>query len=238
LSLASLLKREKKKRKEKMRSRTSIKSRERMIRAFLCHSFSAFRPLSVRSAFVFSFLISFSQRTVIEKARILLITANLSKRLWPKTLTTTCFLSNRFFIKTLDDKTLYETWHDEKLDLSNLRMYDCKAYVMNYHVKKKNKMIKRAWIDTLINYEIKNQWRIYDEKSVFIWRDVIFNEVKMTYKNFVEKSKLLLDSLYLRYKNNDSFRSVKNDDDNNDQLVRIDQSVKKRKNSDSKNSNH
>jgi hypothetical protein len=31
-------------------------------------------------------------RTVIEKARILLIAANLSKRLWPKTLSTTCYL--------------------------------------------------------------------------------------------------------------------------------------------------
>jgi hypothetical protein len=44
-------------------------------------------------------------------------------------------------------------------------------------------MTKQAWIDTLINYEIKNQWSIYDEKSVFIRRDVIFNEAKMTYKN-------------------------------------------------------
>jgi hypothetical protein len=53
----------------------------------------------------------------------------------------------------------------------------------------------------------------------------------MTYKNSVEKSELLLDSLYLKYENDDSFQSIKDDDD--------DQSVKVRnENSDSENSNH
>jgi hypothetical protein len=159
-------------------------------------------------------------RTMIEKARILLIAANLLKRLWPKTLTTVCYLSNRSLIKTLNEKTSYEAWYDEKLDLSNLRVYDCKTYVIDYHAKKKDKMIKRTWINTLVNYEVKNQWRIYDDKFVFIQRDVIFNKAKMTYKNPVEKSELLLNSFYLRYENDDSFQSVRDDDD--DQSVRID----------------
>jgi hypothetical protein len=33
----------------------------------------------------------------------------------------------------------------------------------------------------------------------------MFNEAKMTYKNSVEKSELLLDSLYLDYEDDDSF---------------------------------
>jgi hypothetical protein len=152
-------------------------------------------------------------RTIIEKARILLIAANLPKRLWSETLSTTCYLSNRFLTKALDEKTSYEAWYDEKSDLSNLRVYDCKAYVIDYHAKEKDKMTKRAWIDTLVDYEIKNQWRIYDEKSVFIRRDVIFNEAKMTYKSSVEKSELLLDSFYLRYEDDDSFRSVRDEED-------------------------
>ncbi len=178
-------------------------------------------------------------RTVIEKARILLIVANLSKRLWSKALITVCYLSNRFLIKTLDGKTSYEAWYDEKPDLSNLQVYDCKTYVMNYHAKKKNKMIPKTWIDTLVDYQIKNQWRIYDGKSVFIRRNVMFNEVKMTYKSSVEKSELLLDSLYLGYEDDDSFQSVRNDDED-DQSVRDDdddQSVRVRdENSDSENS--
>jgi hypothetical protein len=65
----------------------------------------------------------------------------------------------------------------------------------------------------------------------------MFNEVKMTYKNSVEKSELLLDSLYLRYEEDDSFQSVR-DDDEDDQSVKIDQSVTKRENSNSENSDH
>jgi hypothetical protein len=47
----------------------------------------------------------------------------------------------------------------------------------------------------------------------------------MTYKSFVEKSEFLLDSFYLEYENDDSFRSVK---DENDQSVKTDQSVRVR----------
>jgi FtsZ-interacting cell division protein ZipA len=59
----------------------------------------------------------------------------------------------------------------------------------------------------------------------------MFNEAKMTYKNPVEKSKLLLDSPYLRYEDDDPFQSVRDDDD--DQSVRV-----RDENSDSENSNH
>jgi hypothetical protein len=76
---------------------------------------------------------------------------------------------------------------------------------------------------------MKNQ-SLFNETS-------FFNEAKMTYKSFVEKSKLLLDSLHLRYGNDDSFRLVK--DDEVDQSVKINHAVRMRDgNSDSENSNH
>jgi hypothetical protein len=65
----------------------------------------------------------------------------------------------------------------------------------------------------------------------------MFNEAKMTYKNSVEKSELLLDSFYLDYENDDSFQSVR-DDDEDDQSVRVNQSVEERENSDSENFDH
>jgi hypothetical protein len=74
--------------------------------------------------------------TVIEKSRTLLIAANLLKRLWSKALFIAFYLSNKFFIKTLDENISYEAWHDEKSDLSNLRIYNCKAYVIIMQKKK------------------------------------------------------------------------------------------------------
>jgi hypothetical protein len=59
----------------------------------------------------------------------------------------------------------------------------------------------------------------------------------MTYKSPVEKSELLLDSLYLEYENDDSFRSVRDEDD---QSVRKNHSLQdensESENSDSENS--
>jgi hypothetical protein len=47
----------------------------------------------------------------------------------------------------------------------------------------------------------------------------------MTYKSCIEKLEFLLNSFYLDYEDDDSFRSVKNDDEN-DQSIRMNQSVK------------
>jgi hypothetical protein len=80
-------------------------------------------------------------RTVIKKARILLIAANLSKRLWPETLSTTCYLSNRSLIKTLDEKILYETWYDENLIF---RICECTT-------------AKRTW--SIIMQKKKTRWQ-------------------------------------------------------------------------------
>lgn len=43
-------------------------------------------------------------------------------------------------------------------------------------------MAPRSWAGTLVGYEAKNQWRIYDGKTVQVRRDVIFNESSLTYK--------------------------------------------------------
>ncbi len=76
----------------------------------------------------------------------------------------------------------YEAWYEEKSDLSNLRMYDCDVYVIDYQTKFNDKMISRSWVKTLIDYENKNQWRIYNEIRVMIRRNVVFNEVKLIFK--------------------------------------------------------
>jgi hypothetical protein len=54
---------------------------------------------------------------------------------------------------------------------------------------------------------------------------VVFNEAKIMYKNLVDKSQLLLDSFYLGYEEENSFQSIRDEDN---QSVRIDQSVRMR----------
>ncbi len=103
---------------------------------------------------------------------------------------------------------MYEIWYEEKLDLSNLRVYECDTYTIDYHAKNKNEMIKKTWIETLMSYEIKNQWRIFDEKLIFICKNVILNEKKRIYRIFAN---ITVDSLCQDDEMNDSFQSVRND---------------------------
>ena len=55
--------------------------------------------------------------------------------------------------------------------------------MVDYKAKSKGKMAPRSWAGTLVGYEAKNQWRIWDGTRVFIRRDVIFNESKFRHKN-------------------------------------------------------
>jgi hypothetical protein len=111
-----------------------------------------------------------------------MIHAHLLRKFWPEALAAACYIINRLPIKSLGRMTPYEAWYEEQSDLSGLKMYDCDAYVVDYQVKSNDKMAPRSWAETLIDYEGKNQWRIYNGTRVMIRRDVVFNEAKLTYK--------------------------------------------------------
>lgn len=59
-------------------------------------------------------------RTIIEKARTMLIYAGLSSKLQPETLLTVTYITNRLPIKALQEKTLFEAWYKRKSDIFNL----------------------------------------------------------------------------------------------------------------------
>lgn len=61
-----------------------------------------------------------SIRTIIEKARTMIINANLPVHLWPEAMAAAVYIANRLPTKALDNKTSYEVWYKEQPDLSNL----------------------------------------------------------------------------------------------------------------------
>ena len=121
---------------------------------------------------------------MIERARTLMIETHFSHLFWFEIIVVACYLFNRLFTKVLIEKISFEIWTNRKFDLSNLRVYDCDVYVVDYQTKTKEKMTSRMWIDILIEYETKNQWRIFDEKKVVIKQNVVFNENFIIYKNW------------------------------------------------------
>lgn len=107
-----------------------------------------------------------SIRTIIKRARTMLIYAGLSAKLWPEALSAACYITNRLPTKALHGKTPYKAWYKRKPDISNLRVYGCDAYVVDYKAKAKGKMAPQSWAGTLVDYKAKNQWRIWDSTRI------------------------------------------------------------------------
>ncbi len=83
----------------------------------------------------------------------------------------------------LQEGTPYEAWFKGKFYISNLYLYGCNAYVVEYKAKVKAKIAADSWAGTIIGYKAKNEWRIWDGTWVFARRDIIFNESKFSYKD-------------------------------------------------------
>ncbi|CAK1547641.1 unnamed protein product [Leptosia nina] len=66
-------------------------------------------------------------RTLLEKARCMLINANLQKSLWAEAIRTAAYITNRTPTRALNYKTPEEVWSGRKPNLSHMRIFGCEA---------------------------------------------------------------------------------------------------------------
>ena len=125
-------------------------------------------------------------RTLLEAARSMLHHAKKPIAFWAEAIAIACYLRNRSPTSSLKDGTPYEHWYGEKPDVSNLKVFGCKAYVHVPDVKRKGKFEKKSFLCVFVGYPSKeNGFKFYNPQTrqMFRSRDVIFVE-----KNFdVEK---------------------------------------------------
>jgi hypothetical protein len=72
--------------------------------------------------------------------------------------------------------TPYEKLYGKKLNLANLRVYGCRAYIHYKGILKLDKITPQAWVGYLVGYTASNIWKIWDLKANTITnkRDVKF----------------------------------------------------------------
>jgi hypothetical protein len=70
-------------------------------------------------------------RTLIEKARCMIIAANKPQYLWTAEVETANYLRNRSPSSILLNKTPYENYHKVLPNLSHLRIFGCEAYPLD-----------------------------------------------------------------------------------------------------------
>lgn len=73
-------------------------------------------------------------RTLIEKARCMLIATNCHLNLWLAALDTANFLRNRSPSSALNVKSPFEVFYGVLPKLSHLRVFGCEAYPLNLNI--------------------------------------------------------------------------------------------------------
>lgn len=116
-------------------------------------------------------------RTLVERARSMLICAGIHKVFWAEAVMTAAYLVNRSPARALrENATPYHLWTGEKPDVSGLRVFGCPVFC---HVPKelRRKLDGKSWKGIFVGYAV-NGYRVYDPRSkkIVVVRDVIFDE--------------------------------------------------------------
>lgn len=133
---------------------------------------------------------SFSERSggvIIARARALLLEAGLPKALWPEAVKAAIYIINRsptklpngqWIIPYAEATGIDHAQPKQRINLSNLRLYGCRAYVRRQGIPKSHKMEPRADIGYLVGYTASNIWRVWfpHRGAVREVRDVVFDE--------------------------------------------------------------
>ncbi|KRX55804.1 Retrovirus-related Pol polyprotein from transposon TNT 1-94 [Trichinella sp. T9] len=117
-------------------------------------------------------------RTLVEKARTMLIDANLSPDLWAEAVGTANYLRNRCPTKALRKVTPEEAWSGRKPNLAHLKIFGCLAMV---HVAsgQRKKWDPKSEERIFVGYcETSKGYRTVDRKTkkMYVTRDVKFLE--------------------------------------------------------------
>lgn len=117
-------------------------------------------------------------RTLMERARCMLLNANLQKCYWGEAVTTAAYITNRCPTRSISYATPEELWSGKKPNLKHLRVFGCEVMV---HVPdaKRQKLDPKASKMIFIGYsEVTKGYRLLDTKTrkVLISRDVVFLE--------------------------------------------------------------
>ena len=78
-----------------------------------------------------------TNRVLLEKAKCMLLDANLPNKFWAEAIATAAYLFNRSPKKCLGERTPEELWTNKKPDLSNLQVFYCRAAVYTPEHKRK-----------------------------------------------------------------------------------------------------
>lgn len=120
-------------------------------------------------------------RTLMEMARSIMYHSGVPMSFWAEALSSAVYIRNRCPTAALKDVTPFERWYNKKPDVSNLKVFGCKAFVHVPDSKRKGKLSKKSLQCVFIGYPSNgNGFKLYNPttRQMFSSRDVVFAEDK------------------------------------------------------------
>lgn len=129
-------------------------------------------------------------RTIVEKARSMLLDAGLPTNFWAEAVSTAVYLINRSPAAALPNITPEEVWSGSKPDISHLKIFGCKAML---HVPRQE---RRKWDSKSTDciflgyYEDSKAYRLMqlDSRKFVKGRDVIFFKTQKTFAQRISQN--------------------------------------------------
>jgi len=121
-------------------------------------------------------------RTIMERARTILLELQLNDSFWAEAVNTAVYLHNHSPTRALQDSTPYQAWHGLQPPLRHLRKFGCDVYVyVPDQCRKKLDAKLRRCIHLGYVHNTTKVWRLWDiaTRRVIPATDVIFDETSL-----------------------------------------------------------
>ena len=113
---------------------------------------------------------------------------NLPKYFWKEAINTACYVINRVSIRLLISKTPYELYEARKPNISHLRNFGCKYFILNNGKHLIGKMDAKSDEATFMGYALNSRVYIVFNKTSLIIEvsiHIVFDEINATPRNVV-----------------------------------------------------
>lgn len=136
-------------------------------------------------------------RSIAEKARCLRLNAGLAKQFWAEAVNMAVYLINRSPRSSLEGKVAEEVWTGVDIDLSNLRIFGCPAYMLvagDERSKLDSKSKKCIFLGFEKGVKGFKLWDPEARKRVFS-RDVVFDEQYMVQQAISDRVPVTIETI-------------------------------------------
>jgi len=133
-------------------------------------------------------------RSLEELARTMLSESSLPKYFWVDAMSTYCYVINRVLIRPILKKTPYELFNRRKPDISHLKVFGCRCFILNNGKENMGKFDEKADNGIFIGYSsTSHAYRVYNKRLMTMEESVhvVFDEINHTdqgsTKNYAEE---------------------------------------------------